>query len=72
VTFTSLVEAEEKLAEAWGKDVPAAARLTIRICMGSGNAQLKIVDNDLFPEVKPTTNLESIAKKALTKQGLIS
>jgi len=71
VTYTSIAEVEEKETEAWKKGDPSAARLNLRRCMGTGNAKLDNVDNDLFPEFKATTSLENIARAALTKQGLL-
>lgn len=71
VTYTSIDDVEKKEAEAWSKGDPAAVRLNLRRCMGTGNAKLNNVNNDLFPEVKVQTDLETIAKKALTKQGLL-
>lgn len=66
----SLADAEAKEAEAWGNDITMALRYNLRRCMGTGNAQLKHIDNGLFPEAKASTNLEGIAKKALIKKGL--
>jgi hypothetical protein len=71
VTYTSIAEVEEKEADGWKKGDPIAVRLNLRRCMGTGNAQLLNVNNDLFPEVKASTNLENVARKALTKQGLL-
>lgn len=71
MTYTSIGDVEKKEAEAWSKGDPAAVRLNLRRCMGTGNAKLNDVNNDLFPEVKIQTDLKTIAKKALTKQGLL-
>jgi hypothetical protein len=71
VKYTSLQDAEEAEEQAWIDGSPAAFRLNLRRCMGTGNAKLENVDNGLFPEVKVTTNLEEIAKKALVKKGLL-
>ena len=71
VTYQSIAEVEALEAEAWGKKDPSAVRLNLRRCMGTGNAKLTQVDNDLFPDFKATTNLESLAKAALVKQGLL-
>lgn len=71
VTYESIAEVEAREAEAWKKGDPSAVRLNLRRCMGTGNAKLNNVNNDLFPEVKVTTSLENIARKALTKQGLL-
>ena len=71
VTHTSIADVEKKEAEARSKGDPAAVRLSLRRSMGTGNAKLNNVDNDLFPEVKVQTDLESIARKALAKQGLL-
>jgi hypothetical protein len=71
VTYTSIAEAEVQEAKAWKNGDPSAFRLNLRRCIGTGNAKLNNVNNDLFPEVKVTTSLENSARKALTKQGLL-
>jgi len=71
VTYQSIAEVEALEAEAWSKKDPGAVRLNLRRCMGTGNAKLGQVDNDLFPDFKATTNLESLARAALVKQGLL-
>ena len=71
VKYTSLQDAEEVEERAWLEGSPFAFRLNLRRCMGTGNAKLENVDNGMFPEVKVTTNLEEIAKKALIKKGLL-
>ena len=71
VTYTSISEAEAKEAGLWKTDLPVAVRLNLRRCMGTGNANFAGIDNGLFPEVRPTTNLESIARKALTNKGCL-
>ena len=71
VTYQSIAEVQALEAEAWGKKDPGAVRLNLRRCMGTGNAKLVKVDNNLFPDFKATTNLESLAKATLVKQGLL-
>jgi len=71
VKYTSIVEAEPIEEDAWEDGNPAAFRLNLRRCMGTGNAKLEPVDNGMFPEVKVTTDLEAIAKKTLIKKGLL-
>lgn len=71
VKYTSLQDAEELEERAWSEGTPLAFRLNLRRCMGTGNAKLENVDNEMFPEVKVTTNMEEIAKKALIKKGLL-
>jgi len=66
-----IAEAEAAEKQAWAEKNPAAVRMNLRRCMGTGNAQLKQVDNDKFPEFKATTDLEAIAKKSLIKKGLL-
>ena len=71
VKYTSIAEAEAMEEQAWAEGSPAAFRLNLRRCMGTGNAKLEHVDNGMFPEVKVTTDLEAIAKKTLIKKGLL-
>ena len=71
VTYTSIADVEKMEAEAWSKGDPAAVRLNVRRCMGTGNAKLENVSNNLSPEANIQTDLESIAKKVLMKQGLL-
>jgi len=71
VTYQSIAEVEVLEAEAWGKKDPGAVRLNLRRCMGTGNAKLAKVDNKLFPDFEATTNLESLARATLVKQGLL-
>lgn len=71
VTYQSIAEVQALETEAWAKKDPGAVRLNLRRCMGTGNAKLTKVDNDMFPDFKATTNLESLAKAALVKQGLL-
>jgi hypothetical protein len=71
ITYTSIPDVEAQEKEAWGKGDPSAVRLNLRRCMGTGNAKLDHVDNDLFSDFKATTNLEKIAMVALERQGLL-
>ena len=71
VKYTSIADAEAMEEEAWREGSPTAIRLNLRRCMGTGNAKLEHVDNAMFPEVKVTTDLEAIAKKALIAKGLL-
>ena len=71
VTYQSTAEVEALEAEAWGKKDPDAVRLNLRRCMGTGNAKLGNVDNAMFEDFIATTNLESLARTALVKQGLL-
>jgi hypothetical protein len=69
VAYTSIEDAQVQESEAWSKGDPTAARLNLRRCMGTGNGKLDKVDNDLFPEFKATTDLESIARTELRRRG---
>lgn len=71
VTYQSIAEVQALETEAWGRKDPGAVRLNLRRCMGTGNAKLTKADNGMFPDFKATTNLESLAKAALVKQGLL-
>jgi hypothetical protein len=71
VTYKSIADAEAMEEVAWRKGDPNAVRLNLRRCMGTGNAKLETVSNDLFPEFKATTDLKRIARKALIKQELL-
>jgi len=71
VTFTPLEEAQAKETELWASgNAPMAARLGLRRVMGRGDAKMPYVQNDLFPEFTPTTDLTKIATAVLKEKGI--
>jgi len=71
VNFTPLEEAQKKETELWASgNAPVAARLGLRRVMARGDAKLPYVQNDLFPEVTPTTDLIKIATTVLKEKGI--
>jgi hypothetical protein len=71
VTYQSTEDAQAKETEYWSTGNPSAARYALRRVMAQGNAKVPIVQNDLFPEVKVTTNLEAIITKVLKDKSII-
>jgi hypothetical protein len=71
VTYQSNEDAQAKETEYWAAGNLLAARYALRRVMGQGNAKLPVVQNDLFPEVKVTTDLESAIKSVLSGKGII-
>jgi hypothetical protein len=71
VTYQSTQDAQAKETELWAAGNPGAARYALRRVMAQGNAKLPVVQNDLFPEVKVTTDLESIITNVLREKGLL-
>lgn len=70
VTYETIKEAKAKEVQAWNTGDPAAARFALRRIMAQGNAKLPVVQNSLFPEVKTSTNLETIIRTALKSKGI--
>jgi hypothetical protein len=71
VTYQSTEDAQAKETELWAAGNPGAARYGLRRVMAQGDAKLPIVQNDLFPEVKVTTDLQSIITDVLREKGLL-
>jgi hypothetical protein len=70
VNYLSTEDAQATESEFWAAGNPAAARYALRRVMAQGDAKLPVVQNNLFPEVKVTTNLEDIIKKVLKDRGI--
>jgi hypothetical protein len=71
VAYQSTEDAQAKEIEFWAGGDPRAARYALRRVMAEGNAKLPVVQNDLFPEVKATTNLQNIITEVLREKGLL-
>ena len=71
VTYQSTEDAQAKETELWAAGNSGAARYGLRRVMAQGDAKLPIVQNDLFPEVKVTTDLQSIITNVLREKGLL-
>jgi hypothetical protein len=70
VNYLSTEDAQAKELEFWAAGNPAAARYALRRVMAQGDAKLLVVQNNLFPEVKVTTNMENIIKEVLKNRGI--
>ena len=70
VNYLSTEDAQAKETDFWAVNNPGAARYALRRIMAEGNAKLQVVQNSHFPEVKVTTNLENIIRKALKDRGI--
>jgi hypothetical protein len=70
VNYLSTEDAQAQESEFWAAGNPAAARYALRRVMAQGGAKLPVAQNNLFPEVKVTTNLENIIKKVLEDRGI--
>lgn len=71
VTYQSIQDAQAKEAELWSVGNPMAARYALRRIMAQGNGKVSVVQNTLFPEVKPETNLETIITDVLREKVAI-
>jgi hypothetical protein len=71
VTYESTEDARAKEIEFWAGGDPRAARYALRRVMAEGNAKLPVVQNGIFPEVKPTTDLQNIITEVLREKGLL-
>lgn len=71
VTYQSVQDAQAKETELWSAGDPMAARYALRRIMAQGNAKASIVQNTLFPEVMPETNLETIIASVLREKRVI-
>jgi hypothetical protein len=71
VTYQSTEDAQAKETELWAAGNPAAARYGLRRVMAKGNAKLPLVQNGLFPDVKVTTDLQSIITNVISGKGLL-
>ena len=71
VTYQSTEDVQAKETELWAAGNPGAARYALRRVMAQGDAKLPIVQNGLFPEVKVTTDLQSIISNVLKEKGLL-
>jgi hypothetical protein len=70
VVYLSTEDAQAKETELWAAGNPVAARYALRRVMARGGAKLPVVQNDVFPEVEVTTNLEQIIRKVLKERGV--
>ena len=71
VTYLSSEDAQAKEIELWAAGNAGAARYALRRVMAQGNAKLPVVQNSLFPEVKVSTNLQSVITTVLREKGLL-
>lgn len=71
VTYLSSEDAQAKEIELWAAGNAGAARYGLRRVMAQGNAKLPAVQNNLFPEVKVSTNLQSVITTVLREKGLL-
>lgn len=71
VSYQTSEEAKTKEEELWAASNPGAARYALRRVMAQGDAKMPIVQNELFPEVKVTTDLRNIITTALKDKGLL-
>jgi len=71
VTYLSSEDAQAKEIELWAAGNPGAERYGLRRIMEQGDAKLQVVQNSLFPEVRTTTNLQSVITSVFREKGLL-